>query len=106
VRLTANPLEPYVLRASCRPRAKKRSIFFGSRAIVDVNGLVAAAGQTVDPNQRLELLQQAETLLLEQAPIAPLVFGARNFLIDPAVHGWEPAPLGIYQYKKIYLDNP
>jgi oligopeptide transport system substrate-binding protein len=67
---------------------------------------IAAAALTVDPAQRYELLQQAEALLLEQAPIIPLVFGARNYLIDPAVRGWEPAPLGMYQYKKIYLQSP
>jgi oligopeptide transport system substrate-binding protein len=65
--------------------------------------LIAAARQTVDPSQRFELFQQAETLLLDQAPIIPLIFGARNFLIDPAVKGWEPAPVGIYQYKKVSL---
>ena len=38
--------------------------------------------------------------------IAPLVFGARNYLIAPSVKGWEPAPVGIYQYKKVYLQGP
>jgi oligopeptide transport system substrate-binding protein len=68
--------------------------------------LIAAAAKTIDPGQRYELFQQAEALLLEQAPVIPLVFGARNYLIDPSVHGWEPAPLGMYQYKKIYLQSP
>jgi oligopeptide transport system substrate-binding protein len=67
---------------------------------------IAAAALTVDAAQRYELFQRAEALLLEQAPIIPLVFGARNYLIDPAVRGWEPAPLGMYQYKKIYLQSP
>jgi oligopeptide transport system substrate-binding protein len=68
--------------------------------------LIAAAAQTIDPVRRYEVFQQAEALLLEQAPVIPLVFGARNYLIDPAVRGWEPAPLGMYQYKKIYLQSP
>jgi len=68
--------------------------------------LIAAAARTLDPQARYGLFQQAEELLLQQAPVIPLVFGARNYLIDPAVHGWEPAPLGIYQYKKIYLQGP
>lgn len=68
--------------------------------------LIAAAARTVDPQQRFDLFQQAEALLLEQAPVAPLVFGARNFLIQPSVKGWEPAPVGIYQYKKVYLQGP
>ena len=68
--------------------------------------LIATAATTLDPRQRYELFQRAEAILLEQAPVIPLVFGARNYLIDPAVHGWEPAPIGIYQYKKIYLQGP
>ena len=68
--------------------------------------LITEAARTLDPAARYELFQKAEAILLEQAPIAPLVFGARNFLIHPSVKGWEPAPVGIYQYKKVYLKGP
>ncbi len=67
---------------------------------------LAAAAVTPDQARRFDLFQQAEALLLEQAPIAPLVFGARNYLIHPTVKGWEPAPVGINQYKKVYLEGP
>ncbi len=69
----------------------------------DYDRLIAEAARTLDAGKRYELFQQAEAILLEQAPIIPLVFGARNYLIDPSVKGWEPAPIGIYQYKKVYL---
>ena len=68
--------------------------------------LITAAALTPEPSARYELLQQAETLLLAEAPIAPIFFGGRSFLIHPAVQGWEPALLGFHQYKKIYLQNP
>ncbi len=68
--------------------------------------LIAEAARTLNPADRYEIFQQAEALLLDQAPVIPLVFGARNFLIDPAVQGWEPAPIGLYQYKKVYLQGP
>jgi len=68
--------------------------------------LIAEAARTLDPKRRYEVFQQAEAILLEQAPIVPLVFGARNYLIDPAVKGWEPAAVGLYQYKKVYLQGP
>ena len=68
--------------------------------------LIGEAATTLDPAKRYEVFQQAETLLLDQAPVIPLVFGARNYLIDPAVKGWEPAAVGIYQFKKIYLQAP
>ena len=68
--------------------------------------LIAQAAQTADPRERYECFQQAEAILLEQSPIIPLIFGARNYLIDPSVKGWEPALIGLYQYKKIYLQGP
>ncbi len=68
--------------------------------------LITEAARSLDPKARYELFQQAEAILLGQAPIAPLVFGARNYLIHPSVKGWEPAPVGIYQYKKVYLQGP
>jgi len=68
---------------------------------IDINALGRQVGDIV--RHRFELFQQAEAILLDQAPVIPLVFGARNYLIDPAVKGWEPAPIGIYQYKKVYL---
>ena len=68
--------------------------------------LIATAAQTADPKERHELFQQAEGILLEQAPVIPLVFGARSYLIHPMVKGWEPSTIGIYQYKKVYLQGP
>lgn len=65
---------------------------------------IAAAAATTDPRQRFERFQEAEAILLEQAPIVPLIFGARNYLIHPSVKGWEPASLGINQYKKVRLE--
>jgi oligopeptide transport system substrate-binding protein len=70
------------------------------------DALLARAAATTDPSARLELFQQAEARLLDQAPVAPLFFGARNFLLHPAVRGWEPSLLGQQQYKKVYLAAP
>jgi oligopeptide transport system substrate-binding protein len=66
--------------------------------------LVAAAGSALDPARRIELYQQAEALLLDQAPIAPIFFGTRVFLCHPAVRNWRPALLGSHQYKDVYLE--
>lgn len=72
----------------------------------DYDQALADAARTPDQARRFELFQKAESILLEQAPIAPLIFGARNYLIHPSVKGWEPASLGINQYKKVYLQSP
>lgn len=61
------------------------------------------AAQTLDPAARFAAFQKAEAILLDQAAVIPLVFGARTYLIDPTVHGWEPSTMGLYQYKKVYL---
>jgi len=66
--------------------------------------LVAAAGSAMDPARRIELYQQAEALLLDEAPIAPIFFGTRVFLCHPAVRNWRPALLGSHQYKDVYLE--
>lgn len=72
---------------------------------VGYDRLVAAAGAEQDPHGRYELYQQAEALLLDEVPIAPLFFGTRVFLCHPAVKNWRPALLGIHQYKNVYLEQ-
>jgi oligopeptide transport system substrate-binding protein len=67
---------------------------------------LAEAANTPSQARRFELFQQAEAILLEQAPVVPLIFGGRNYLIDSSVQGWEPAPVGMNQYKKVYLKSP
>ena len=67
------------------------------------DGLIRQAATTANPAARLEIFQQAEALLLEQAPVAPVYFGVRSYLIHPAVRGWESTLLGLHQYKKVYL---
>lgn len=66
--------------------------------------LIRQAAATPDPAARHGLFQQAEALLLEQAPVAPVFFGTRAYLIHPVVRGWEPSLLGLHQYKKVYLE--
>lgn len=66
---------------------------------------IAAAARATEPAARFAAFQQAESLLLESAPVAPVFFGVRSYLIHPAVRGWEPALLGFHQYKKVYLES-
>ncbi len=68
--------------------------------------LLDQAANTADPVARFEPLQRAEALLLEEAPVAPLVNRTRTYLIHPAVKNWDPALIGIHQYKKVYLQAP
>ncbi len=56
-----------------------------------------------DAKERYEHFQRAETLLLNESPVAPLYFGAQTYLIDPAVKGWEPAPLIFRRFQIVRL---
>jgi oligopeptide transport system substrate-binding protein len=67
---------------------------------------LAAAAAAAVTEERHGHFQRAEALLLEAAPIAPVFFGVRSYLIHPTVRGWEPALLGFHQYKKVYLQAP
>lgn len=69
----------------------------------DYNRLLAQAATTADPARRLGELRQAESRLLDQAPVAPLFFGAQTYLIDPAVKGWTPAPLVFRRFQLVSL---
>ena len=65
--------------------------------------LMERAGATADARQRFEIFQQAEALLLDEAPVAPLFHGAQTYLIHPAVRGWEPAPLVFRRFQIVEL---
>lgn len=77
---------------------------FSGWANKDYDALLDRAAATVDATARLALLQRAETLLLDDAGTAPLVFGARTYLIHSAVKNWEPSPLGIHRYQLLRLE--
>jgi len=66
--------------------------------------LVLAAAAEPDSARREALFREAETRLLEACPAAPLYHGTRIYLADPAVHGWEPAPLGFHRYQHVALE--
>ena len=68
--------------------------------------LIARAAATSESAPRFALFQEAEALLLDQAPIAPLCFGARVHLVHPEVQGWHPSLLGVRRYQTLRLAPP
>ena len=70
------------------------------------DALLDQAAKTADHDARFALLRKAEALMLDDAACAPLVFGARTYLISPAVKNWVSAPLGIHRYQLIELKAP
>ncbi len=70
------------------------------------NLLDKKANETLDPKTRFGLLQEAESRLLKEAPIAPIFYGTKTYLISPAVHNWESSLLGIHRYQFVDLISP
>ncbi len=67
--------------------------------------LIAGAAKTADQRQRYELFRQAETILMEEMPIAPIYTYSRIHLVSPDVHGWYENILAHQLYKRIYLET-
>jgi oligopeptide transport system substrate-binding protein len=66
--------------------------------------LLYQAARTTDAGARLRLLQRAETLLLEDAPVIPIYYFTHVFLIQPSVRGWHPTLLDHHPYKHVWLE--
>lgn len=56
---------------------------------------------TFDRGERARHFQTMEELLAREAPVAPLYFYTRPFLLDPAVRGWGVSPLDQHPYKYV-----
>jgi oligopeptide transport system substrate-binding protein len=67
-------------------------------------GLAAAQAHGDQPSRDRDTLA-AEQVLLEDAPIAPVYFNARNWLMAPRVHGWQDDPLWTRFYHDVYLET-
>jgi oligopeptide transport system substrate-binding protein len=69
----------------------------------DYDALLAHAARTLNPAARSLLLQKAEVMLLDAAPIAPLYFNTHVYLIQPVVKGWAPTSLDSLEYDHVWL---
>jgi oligopeptide transport system substrate-binding protein len=70
----------------------------------DYDRLLQAASAEADETRRHALYQQAETILLQDSPIAPLYHGTQAYLIRPEVNGWPPTLLGLHRYQFVSLE--
>ena len=69
----------------------------------EYDDLIARARRAVTMSERFALYQQAEALLLEEAPIAPIYAYTHRHLIDPRVTGMAPNLQGYLNYRYISL---
>jgi oligopeptide transport system substrate-binding protein len=70
----------------------------------DYDQLLFQAARTSDPAARHALFQQAEALLIADAPIIPLYHYTHVFLKHPSVQGWHPNLLDHHPYKHVWLE--
>ncbi len=68
------------------------------------DALLQRAAQSPDPAQRFALLDQAEGILLDEAPILPIYTYTRKFLKSPDVKGWESNILDLIAFKHVWLE--
>jgi oligopeptide transport system substrate-binding protein len=69
----------------------------------DYEALLTRGENTSDPAERLRVLQQAETIMLEGRPAIPIYWYTTNYLIHPAVRNWNPMLLSHQPYKFLEL---
>ena len=67
--------------------------------------LLSEAAHSADPAQRMRVFEMAEKLLMEERPILPFAWQARNYLHHPSVKGWHPLLLDNHPWKDISLEE-
>jgi oligopeptide transport system substrate-binding protein len=65
--------------------------------------LVAASQSALEPHARMQLLQEAERVMLADMPILPLYIYVRARLVQPWVGGYEPNIMDRHRHKYMYV---
>ena len=71
----------------------------------EFDALIRASYAEPDSARRLELLQQAEAILLDDAPLIPVYIYSRKYLKRPEVKGLAPNLLGYIRWTEVYLEK-
>ncbi|MBI4237689.1 MAG: peptide ABC transporter substrate-binding protein [Deltaproteobacteria bacterium] len=72
----------------------------------EFDNLVMQVSKTADPNQRNVLMQQAESLLLKEAPVLPVYTYKKHMLVRPYVKGFYPTVQDLHPMKFVSLEGP
>jgi oligopeptide transport system substrate-binding protein len=70
-----------------------------------VDSLVEQARSELDVTKRLQLYQQAEQVILDDAPWIPLYFGRDHFVVKPHVKGFDPVPIVIPHLRFVRIER-
>ncbi|MEM7781106.1 MAG: peptide ABC transporter substrate-binding protein [Pseudomonadota bacterium] len=69
----------------------------------EYDSLIRQAQTASSEEARIELMRQAEAILMEELPIVPIYWYTRPRMIDPRVEGWNPKLLDNRPYKNITI---
>ncbi len=69
----------------------------------EFNGLIAQANAEQDTAKRLEMLQKAEAILLEDGPVIPIYWYTNNMLVSRQIEGFKPHNRDIHLFKYMSL---
>jgi len=69
------------------------------------DSLIARAGSESDADGRGDHLLAAENRVMNAAPISPLYYNVKNWLMRPEVRGWQENPLWTRDYTRLWLDR-
>ncbi|HVJ55603.1 MAG TPA: peptide ABC transporter substrate-binding protein [Aliidongia sp.] len=69
----------------------------------DYDALIGEAARTLDPQERMKLLEQAERMVLTDLPMVPVYFSAFPHMVKPYVQGYHPNVLGQWHSMDISL---
>ncbi|MPZ98849.1 MAG: hypothetical protein GEU80_05820 [Dehalococcoidia bacterium] len=71
----------------------------------EVNGLLEAARVEQDPERRIQLYQEAEALIIQDAAWIPLYFSDSHVVVNPAVEGWFEPPIVIPRLRFVEVNR-
>jgi len=61
------------------------------------------AGDAVDDAGRAAAFDKMETILRKDAPLIPLYFNNKSYLVSPRVRGWRDNNVGVIDWREVSL---
>lgn len=71
----------------------------------EYDNLIKSAAREQDAEKRLQLLQSAETILIDEQPIIPIYFYVYDYLKKPYLKGVYGNTMGHHNFKYAYIDE-
>jgi ABC-type transport system substrate-binding protein len=66
--------------------------------------LVEGARRVMDLEERMRMYQEADRILVEEAPILPLFYGRYHLLVKPWVRKYPTSPVSVWFWKDVVIE--